>query len=853
VGGQWWRKPALDFNPSSVIGAHTHMILRFFLVSLFVYAASGAVPQAAAPLSHETVPDEFNEARHLLAEGNFDQAVVLAKDGLAKDPHSVVGLNLLGVIYNQQGKYQSAIAEFQQALAIAPSSVDTLVNLGTSLGAQNKDDEAERYLKRALRLQPRNKTANYNLGALMLDRKRPREAISYLLRIPSPDQSTQLALIRAYLDSGMLQAGLVSAKKLSHDYSKDPRVRFSLGVLLAAHRQYQQAAYEFEQADALQPGDFDILYDLGQTYFLTGKVSKAEEILNEALRLRPDSADTLYLLAETVAGVHREVDALEFLVRARKIAPENTNILFLMAQLSMKQSFFEDAIELLNEGLKIDSKRADFYAALGESYFTVGKTDKALEEFKTLVSLDPSPRSYVFMGLCYRHLGKYDEAKRYLKQSLSGDPHNVPALFNLGFIARKEGDYAQAGQYLQRAVRLDHDYPEALFELASLRMDQKKYDEAIPLLQHFIEVSPSSSQGYYKLAISERNLHQADAAERDMNIFKTLSKSPQPAPYPLQHFFDYLERRGTLPGEQQNESDLRELEAEVQRHPDRPRSLYLLAESLLKLERTNDAMQILRRLDTVSGGDFRTELNEGVLLGRFHLYADSIRYFQAALKLNPSSDEAKYNLAEAQFENGNYDEALESLQHVSASDQKESSYLGLLGDVYARLGRFSEASRSLQQAIETAPDNDQYYASLALVQLRARDLGEAYRTVQRGLARIPDSALLYWTAGIVMVVQGRERDAESSLKKASELSPTRETMAATLGIFYYEEGRLSDAREVLRHCVEMFPHGTLDFQQINAELDAAASSDSGKRPQGISPQRRKEFYELALAMHDQEQ
>lgn len=138
----------------------------------------------------------------------------------------------------------------------------------------------------------------------------------------------------------------------------------------------------------------------------------------------------------------------------------------------------------MNEGLKIDPKRADFHAALGESYFTVGKVDKALQEFKTLISLDPSPRSYVFMGLCHRHLGQYDEAKHYLNLSLSADPNNLPALFNLGFIARKQGDYPQAERYLQRAVRLDKDYPDALFELASLKMDEKKYDEAVPLLRH---------------------------------------------------------------------------------------------------------------------------------------------------------------------------------------------------------------------------------------------------------------------------------------------------------------------------------------------------------------------------------
>jgi Flp pilus assembly protein TadD len=180
-------------------------------------------------------------------------------------------------------------------------------------------------------------------------------------------------------------------------------------------------------------------------------------------------------------------------------------------------------------------------------------------------------------------------------------------------------------------------------------------------------------------------------------------------------------------------------------------------------------------------------------------------------------------------------------------------FLGLLGDVYARLNRYDDASLCLQKAITTAPDNDQYYASLAVVQLRAGHVEGADQTVRNGLTRIPDSGLLYWTAGIVAVVRGRGHNAESLLKQASELSPSREAVAATLGIFYYEQGRLSDAREVLRKCEEMFPQGTLDFQKINAVLDAASASGMRKQSDDISSEARKEFYELALAMRDQEQ
>ena len=177
---------------------------------------------------------------------------------------------------------------------------------------------------------------------------------------------------------------------------------------------------------------------------------------------------------------------------------------------------------------------------------------------------------------------------------------------------------------------------------------------------------------------------------------------------------------------------------------------------------------------------------------------------------------------------------MNSLLEISLDGQKESSYLGLLGDVYARLSRYEDAARCLEQAVAATPDNDQYHSSLALVKLRMGDTENADRVSRRGLAHIPNSGLLYWTAGIVAVVRGHESDAENLLKKASELNPSREAVAATLGIFYYEEGRYSDARDVLRRCEEMFPQGTLDFQKIKAVLDAASSSGhSPDRPTDI--------------------
>ncbi len=156
-----------------------------------------------------------------------------------------------------------------------------------------------------------------------------------------------------------------------------------MGLLLASEKQYKAAAVQFEAANALQPETFEILYNLGNAYFLSGQYSQAELVVNRALKAKQESVDGLYLLGEIYSRQQRPLDALDALVRAHKLAPENTDVIFLLARVSMSQNYFEDAIPLLEAGVKIAPGRADLHAALGESYFMAGKTEKAIEQFQT--------------------------------------------------------------------------------------------------------------------------------------------------------------------------------------------------------------------------------------------------------------------------------------------------------------------------------------------------------------------------------------------------------------------------------------------------------------------------------------
>jgi tetratricopeptide (TPR) repeat protein len=822
--------------------------LSIFLLAEALGFARPQPPQKAVARSAPKSDPGLAEAQNLLAEGRFDEAKQKVQELLAKDPQSVEGYNLLGVICISQKDYDCASDALQRALKLHPSSTRTKNNLGNLYVEQGKLDLAEKELREVLRTEPANPDSNYNLGLVLLARERPAEAIPCFLRVTPPTKPSRLGLLRAYLRAGRTADGLNVSNRLSAQYPSDAEIHLMLGVILAAEKQNHPAQLELEKAAALRPENFEILFNLGQTYIRSGDYGKAELTLKRAGSLRPDSPDALYMLAQVYADQSRPVDALELLVRAHKMAPENTDIILLLGRVSMTQNYFEDAIPLLESGVKLAPRRADLRAALGESYFMSGRTDKAIEEFDELIKVDPSAKSYAFLGLSYRHLGRFDEARKYFAEGLRLDPHNSSCLFNLGFIEARQGNQAKAEEYFEQTLKENPSQADALLELANLRIAAKRNTEAAELLRRYVKVARQPSSGYYKLAMVERSLKQFDAAQRDLSVFQTLSKDSSPGPYPYQHLFDYLDNRAGLSARERTQLDLTELQDQIKTHPGRPQDLYLLAETYLKLGKNDEAREVVARLDEISAEDFRMQTGLGVLLARYRLYDEAIRHFQVAAKANPDSDDVKFDLADAYFRKGQYQQALETAQTVSLDGQKDDAYLALLGDIYSHLGDASKATGIFQDAIRRNPDNDQYYLSGALVELRGGDLNGAESTLNKGRERIPGSGKILWGLGVLSALDGNSAQAAEQLERAVDLLPEWAGSYSTLGLFYYQTGQYDKAREVLSR-FKGSHSGGLDVNRIEQAL-AHAPQTSASAAQPLPPAARQQFLQIALSLAD---
>jgi len=140
------------------------------------------------------------------------------------------------------------------------------------------------------------------------------------------------------------------------------------------------------------PGNQDILYNLGMCYTELDKPEKAVETLSECIRYYPHYANAHVALGFAYARLANDEKAKDHFLRALEIEPSNPYALRNLGGLYGKENDYEKAIQCLEKSFTINSDDQQTAYGLGYSYLHSGKTDQADQYFKVAISLDESTK-----------------------------------------------------------------------------------------------------------------------------------------------------------------------------------------------------------------------------------------------------------------------------------------------------------------------------------------------------------------------------------------------------------------------------------------------------------------------------
>ncbi len=219
------------------------------------------------------------------ARSHFEAALRIA-------PNDVRALTGLGDVYTRLGQHEAARACFARAVAVDPKHVPAQFNLGNALRILGQFREAEAAYRKAIALAPDHPDAHKNLGLVLYAQGDVDGAVHHF------ETATEL-----------------------EDHV--PQRHADLGYVLIDAGQQQRAEAEFQAALAIDPSFVPAMFGRALLCQQRGDLSRAAELLRDALRIAPDDVNVHYHLAQCALGLDDAATAKSELDTVLKLDPNH--------------------------------------------------------------------------------------------------------------------------------------------------------------------------------------------------------------------------------------------------------------------------------------------------------------------------------------------------------------------------------------------------------------------------------------------------------------------------------------------------------------------------------------------------
>jgi tetratricopeptide (TPR) repeat protein len=143
-----------------------------------------------------------------------------------------------------------------------------------------------------------------------------------------------------------------------------------------------------------------------------------------------------------------------------------------LGYLYLEKGMTDRAIEQFRIALQLNPLNADAYNNLGVAYHDKGRFDLSVMQFRTALSLASSKSeladSHHNIGIAYARAGMLTDALREMKAALENDPKNPEIYSDMGFVYKGMGNTDKAIESYRMALSLKSDYAPAHFNLGMI-------------------------------------------------------------------------------------------------------------------------------------------------------------------------------------------------------------------------------------------------------------------------------------------------------------------------------------------------------------------------------------------------
>ena len=259
---------------------------------------------------------------------------------------------------------------------------------------------------------------------------------------------------------------------------------------------------------------------LGRAYYSTNRDNKkAEKLFKKVLLINPNDDKTLYYTAinyiYNFIGNEKYNEALKLIKKAIELNENDSAYWHLLGYINREDKNYYAAIEYSKKAVKLnksyvvdDGNYMEYYlTVIGESYFKLGKYDKAIEVFKEIIKLPRHDQSdFMYLGLSYFEKKEYDKAIENYEKVLKIDDRywgeeNINPIDALAKSYMALGEYQKGIEVYKKYIKEDVSYCWRSIRGFSYKKykDIEDYKYLIEAFNQLIEEEPNNFEYYDEL------------------------------------------------------------------------------------------------------------------------------------------------------------------------------------------------------------------------------------------------------------------------------------------------------------------------------------------------------------------
>lgn len=393
--------------------------------------------------------------------GIADQSVELLERAAEIDARDPAIAFALGLMHERRGERVEARRHYTQAARLCSRLRNAYERLAAlDVRAADWTSAIEHY-RTLVDLEPEELDLQLTLAALYLQAGFPEHAVdafqrALLIEPECSDEALEGAEILA--NDGQLAQAIHAVQRLVDQYPGAAELHVHLADLLVKSGADADAVRHYRAALELHPGFVEATVKLGTQHLRAGRLVDAARLFNRAVELN-DRLVTAFVglgLAQHACGRGEEAEAT--LALAGSLEPNSGLLLAECTRLYMRScdsgrrtSAERDELEALEsdgggnvlaEALRCHQRelilspgRADLRYRCGMLLQQGGEPERALEEFRQAVAIDPTfTRGLLKYGLALRQAQQPDEGLRVLRNGLLLEPHQIPTHYQLALL-----------------------------------------------------------------------------------------------------------------------------------------------------------------------------------------------------------------------------------------------------------------------------------------------------------------------------------------------------------------------------------------------------------------------------------